>query len=525
MQTEGIRLVNVRIQEIEAGNAKIIMALLWSLIVFYQIEKIAKMAKSKTPITPADPIPSSTSTHSVVTGLPVDEVSVSDGPKGAMPAPSTAKSDLLAWVNSKIGGYDVSAVRDFTSSWVDGRALTALTDVLLIEQANLISLLTKAAIEHKPEELNAAGLKVQHLTGDHLADSTAAIIRAENELRIPPLLDATDLVNSPNEQAVMTYIACFRDREQTLANVGQQHVEEPVDAEVPLPVPPPPSQEEVAVAVSKLSPRLSNGPVGVAAVTEVTVTQGDEVTVAAGSSTVPLIEETQPSIVPVASLPTTQTDSSEVLITESAETATTVPIQQLHIDPSAAPSAPSARPSSPNNSGGTTPIASPRHAAATPVAVANFAAPTLSRSDEIKEVDVCMTNVELQYVQARPDGSLTVSAANTTWSVWTVIDSQATDIVYFRDHKGRYITSDGTGRVFMAPKSEQAKWTVARGKAKTSKTPMDCSSPQRYTHTTHHSLSSHGSSLRHSHSCSALMFLPCLFCVVFVCEGGPSVLC
>ena len=76
---------------------------------------------------------------------------------------------------------------------------------------------------------------------------------------------------------------------------------------------------------------------------------------------------------------------------------------------------------------------------------------------------MCMTNVELQYVQARPDGTLHVSAANTNWSVWTVVDSQATDIVYFRDHKGRYITSDDTGRVFMAPKSEQAKWTVLRG--------------------------------------------------------------
>jgi hypothetical protein len=81
------------------------------------------------------------------------------------------------------------------------------------------------------------------------------------------------------------------------------------------------------------------------------------------------------------------------------------------------------------------------NSASSPHPVATFSGPTLSRSDEVKEVDVCMTNVEQQYVQASPDGSLTVSAANTHWSVWTVVDSAATDIVYFRDHKGRYITS------------------------------------------------------------------------------------
>jgi len=86
------------------------------------------------------------------------------------------------------------------------------------------------------------------------------------------------------------------------------------------------------------------------------------------------------------------------------------------------------------------------------------------KTDSVKEVDVCMTNKDSQYVQARADGQLEVKAANSVWSVWTVIDSQATDIVYFRDHKGRYITSDGDGRVFMAAKSDQAKWIVIRGK-------------------------------------------------------------
>ena len=376
------------------------------------------------------------------------------------------------WVNGKIGAYDVPAVKDFTQSWVDGKALTALTDVLLIEQANLISLLTKAAIEHKREEVTAAGLKILSLSGDSLADCTAAIARAENELRIPPLLDAADLVASPNEQSVMTYVACFRDREQTLAYVQEQAALEPETEEPPMPVPPPPAQSDVAAAVASISEPIE--PV------VVTASQSSEDIVTGSTSTaMPVSEEraSGPSVVMVDSVPA-QSDHSDVVITESAETVSatvaTTESSGLHISPSAEASEPTAHPGTPTAAMTADAPVLPAAAAATlvgvataatPVAVANFSAPTLSRSDEIKEVDVCMTNVDLQYVQAQPDGSLVVSAANTHWSVWTVIDSQATDIVYFRDHKGRYITSDGQGNVFMAPKSEQAKWTVARGRS------------------------------------------------------------
>jgi len=89
--------------------------------------------------------------------------------------------------------------------------------------------------------------------------------------------------------------------------------------------------------------------------------------------------------------------------------------------------------------------------------------PMVDRSDEVQETDCCVMNVENLYVQAKEDdNSLIVSSANFVWSRWTIIDSQISDVIYFRDNKGRYITSDGSGRVFMAFKSDDAKWTRIR---------------------------------------------------------------
>ena len=482
LKRDGVKLVNVRVQEVEAGNDKITMALLWSMIVHYQIEKIARMAKEKKArlavdtekerIAAAELAAEEGAKKADEYGVQHVEPTVPVVAEAVKEAPVLgAKAELLGWVNSKIACYDVPFVRDFTANFSDGSVIAALVDALLIEQKTLISLLTKAAIEHEPEDVNAEGKKTLPLTGDSLADTQTAILRAENDLRIPPLVDAADLVSHPNEQAVMTYIACFRDREQTLADIGQQGGIELQTETAPEDLPPavaePPSQAEVAATMAGI---------GSAETVVVAPTAEDAVTIAADSTTVPVLEErTQPSVLYVANVPATA-DQSAVLVSE--ETTYTQPAApMLQINPSAAVSEPMARPGTPVHAMDSqeekvmapvgAPVAapvSPLHNANSPVVMDSFAAPTLSRSDEIKEVDVCMTNVDLQYVQARPDGTLHVSAANTNWSVWTVVDSQATDIVYFRDHKGRYITSDDTGRVFMAPKSEQAKWTVLRGK-------------------------------------------------------------
>lgn len=120
--------------------------------------------------------------------------------------------------------------------------------------------------------------------------------------------------------------------------------------------------------------------------------------------------------------------------------------------------------------GNSLPAATSTPTPTTPVLQANPSAERSEVSNAVKdERDVCMTTILGQYIQGRPDGSLVASATNSVWSVWTVctpVDSQPSnaDIVYFRDHQARYLSSDGQRCVFLSTKcSEQAAWTVVRG--------------------------------------------------------------
>lgn len=99
------------------------------------------------------------------------------------------KAALLEWVNNQIRPYSpgVPQVKDFTNSWTSGSALAALTDSLkrgLIDCKNL---------------------------NDPINDIQNAINLAEQNFDIPPLVDAVDMANNPDEMSMMTYISCFRD--------------------------------------------------------------------------------------------------------------------------------------------------------------------------------------------------------------------------------------------------------------------------------------------------------------------------
>ena len=309
LKRDGVKLVNVRIQEVEVGNDKITMALVWAMIVHYQIEKIARLAKEKRARQTVDTEKERVAALELAAeegakkadeyGVQHSEPAVAVAAEPVKEVPVLgAKAELLAWVNSKVADYDVSLVRDFTANFTDGSVITALVDALLIEQKTLISLLTKAAIEHEPEDVTADGKKRLSLTGDSFNDTQTAILRAENDLRIPPLVDAADLVSHPNEQAVMTYIACFRDREQTLADIGQQggvgqetETVETVETDDTLPpaVVEPPSHDDVAATMAGISTTET---------TAVAPSAEDAVTIATDSATMPVVEEhTQPECV------------------------------------------------------------------------------------------------------------------------------------------------------------------------------------------------------------------------------------
>jgi filamin len=84
LKNEGIKLVGIGPEDITDQNLKLILGLIWTIILRYQIQKISG-------------------------------------------AGGSAKNDLLEWVRRKIPECNVN---DFTNSWAAGRAICHLTDAL-----------------------------------------------------------------------------------------------------------------------------------------------------------------------------------------------------------------------------------------------------------------------------------------------------------------------------------------------------------------------------------------------------------
>eukprot|EP01127_Copromyxa_protea_P008945 TRINITY_DN206_c0_g1_i1.p1 TRINITY_DN206_c0_g1~~TRINITY_DN206_c0_g1_i1.p1 ORF type:complete len:754 (-),score=220.15 TRINITY_DN206_c0_g1_i1:24-2285(-) len=141
LKREGIKLVGIGPGDIAEGNQKLILGLIWTIILRYQIQ-------------------------------------VSEG--------ASAKQELLEWVRSKIPEYDI---KNFTNDWTSGKAIAALAEAVLPGQMNL------------PADF----------TNDPVRDAHMGITKAHQNMNIPPIIDAEDMVHSPDELSNMTYISYFRD--------------------------------------------------------------------------------------------------------------------------------------------------------------------------------------------------------------------------------------------------------------------------------------------------------------------------
>lgn len=141
-----VRLENIGAADIEQGNLKLILATMWCVILRFQVK---------------------------------------DGGGGKSP-----KMALLDWVNKRIAPYqrdNIDQVDNFTTSWSDGRALSALVDSL------------------SPGVINIKNLSTP------LKNCDNAIAVASKEFDIPLIIDGSDIVNTPDEHSMMTYVSFFRD--------------------------------------------------------------------------------------------------------------------------------------------------------------------------------------------------------------------------------------------------------------------------------------------------------------------------
>jgi filamin len=141
LKREGIKLVSIGADNILDGNRTLIMGLIWTIILRYQIQ-------------------------------------VEEG--------SSAKKELLEWVRSKIPEYNIN---NFTSDWQSGKAICALAEAVLPGQMNL------------PRDF----------TNNPVNDAQMGITKARENMNIPSIIDAEDMVQTPDELSNMTYISYFRD--------------------------------------------------------------------------------------------------------------------------------------------------------------------------------------------------------------------------------------------------------------------------------------------------------------------------
>ncbi|CAG9134418.1 unnamed protein product [Plutella xylostella] len=149
-----VRLESIGAEDIVDGNPRLILGLVWTIILRFQIQEIE---------------------------IDVDEENESSEKK-------SAKDALLLWCQRKTSGYHGVHIHNFSDSWRSGLGFNALIHA------------------HRPDLFRWHEVP----TTDHVETLNHAFDVAHNNLGIPKLLDAEDVdTTRPDEKSVMTYVASY----------------------------------------------------------------------------------------------------------------------------------------------------------------------------------------------------------------------------------------------------------------------------------------------------------------------------
>ncbi|XP_076644007.1 spectrin beta chain, non-erythrocytic 5 kst isoform X2 [Halictus rubicundus] len=149
-----VRLESIGAEDIVDGNPRLILGLIWTIILRFQIQEIE---------------------------IDVDEENDSSEKK-------SAKDALLLWCQRKTNGYPGVNIQDFTGSWRSGLGFNALIHA------------------HRPDLVNWSELQ----QNKHIDNLNYAFDVANSELGIPRLLDAEDVDTArPDEKSIITYVASY----------------------------------------------------------------------------------------------------------------------------------------------------------------------------------------------------------------------------------------------------------------------------------------------------------------------------
>uniref|UniRef100_A0A3Q3WCC8 Calponin-homology (CH) domain-containing protein n=1 Tax=Mola mola TaxID=94237 RepID=A0A3Q3WCC8_MOLML len=175
-----IKLVNIHATDIADGRPSIILGLIWTVILYFQIEELTSNLPALQALSNSNS--SVESVASSETGSPPMKRKVVNKFHG------NAKKALLRWVQCTSAKYHGIEVKDFGPSWCDG---IAFQSVVYAIRPDLVDM------EVVRRRSNRENLE-------------SAFALAENELGIPRLLDPEDVdVDKPDEKSIMTYVAQF----------------------------------------------------------------------------------------------------------------------------------------------------------------------------------------------------------------------------------------------------------------------------------------------------------------------------
>nr|XP_040577591.1 spectrin beta chain, non-erythrocytic 1-like [Lepeophtheirus salmonis] len=149
-----VRLESIGAEDIVDGNPRLILGLIWTIILRFQIQEI--------------------------------EINVDDQEENG--EKKSAKDALLLWCQRRTQDYHNVNIRDFTSSWRDGLGFNALIH------------------SQRPELVDYNRLD----PADHIGNLELAFEVAERNFGISKLLDPEDVdIAKPDEKSVLTYVASF----------------------------------------------------------------------------------------------------------------------------------------------------------------------------------------------------------------------------------------------------------------------------------------------------------------------------
>lgn len=204
LEESNVKLVSIDAAEIADGNPSMVLGLIWNIILFFQIKELTGNLNHMSSSSSLSSFPSGTDSDTSHPSTPNTEKNMSLTIKDQRKAIRA----LLHWVQQRTRKYGV-AVQDFATSWRSGLAFLAIIKAV---DSSLVDM--KDALDRSPRENLENAFRI-----------------AFQCLNIPRLLEPEDImVDSPDEQSIMTYVAQFLERFPDLEGDDLSEADSPVES-------------------------------------------------------------------------------------------------------------------------------------------------------------------------------------------------------------------------------------------------------------------------------------------------------